>query len=109
MEKSPIMKWRQIQTRSIVRMSGTFKRSLVSVAMVMGHPLVLAFLICLADAYRLDGRDLAPAKIVFKAFQVCSLSSFEVGCQLLTSDLNQILYVSLLLTSSTALANEGRF
>merc|ERR1712219_44220 len=41
--------------------------------------------------------------------QVWSLSSFEVSRQLLTNDLNQVSSVSLLMTSSTALANEGLF
>ena len=45
----------------------------------------------------------------FFVSQVWSLSSFEVGCQLLTNDLNQVSSVSLLMTSSTALANEGLF
>ena len=41
--------------------------------------------------------------------QVWSLSSFKVSRQLLTNDLNQVSSVSLLMTSSTALANEGLF
>ena len=41
--------------------------------------------------------------------QVWSLSSFKVSCQLLTNDLNRVSSVSLLMTSSTALANEGLF
>merc|ERR1712029_849691 len=48
---------------------GRVKRWAVSLAMILGHPLVLAFLICLADAYRLDGRDMVPAKIIIRAFQ----------------------------------------
>ena len=41
--------------------------------------------------------------------QVGSLSSFKVSRQLLTNDLNQVSSVSLLMTASTALANEGLF
>ena len=41
--------------------------------------------------------------------QVWSLSSFKVSRQLLTNDSNQVSSVSLLMTSSTALANEGLF
>ena len=41
--------------------------------------------------------------------QVWSLSSFKVSCQLLKNDLNRVSSVSLLMTSSTALANEGLF
>ena len=41
--------------------------------------------------------------------QVWSPSSFEVSCQLLTNDLNQVFSVSLPMTSWTALANEGLF
>ena len=41
--------------------------------------------------------------------QVGSLSHFEVSRQLLTHDLNQVSSVSLLMTSLTALANEGLF
>ena len=41
--------------------------------------------------------------------QVWSLSSFEISCQLLTNDLNQVSSVSLLMTASMALANEGLF
>ena len=40
---------------------------------------------------------------------VGSLSSFKVSCQVLMNDLNQVLSVSLLMTSSMALANEGLF
>ena len=43
------------------------------------------------------------------AGQVWSLSSFEVSCQLFTNDLNQVSSVSVLMTSSTALGNEGLF
>ena len=42
-------------------------------------------------------------------FKVWSQSSFELSCQLVMNDLNQILSVSLLMTSSTALANKGLF
>ena len=41
--------------------------------------------------------------------QVESLTSFKVSRQLLMNDLNQVSSVSLLMTSSTALANEGLF
>ena len=41
--------------------------------------------------------------------QVWSLSSFKVSRQLLINNLNQVSSVSLLMTSSTALANEGIF
>ena len=41
--------------------------------------------------------------------QVWSLSRFKVSCQLITFDLNRISSVSLLMTASTALANEGLF
>ena len=41
--------------------------------------------------------------------QVLSLSSFKVSRQFLTCDLNHVLFVSLLITSSTALANLGLF
>ena len=41
--------------------------------------------------------------------QVWSLSSFEVSRQLLTNNLSRISSVSLLMTSSAALANEGLF
>ena len=41
--------------------------------------------------------------------QVWSLSDFEVSGQLLTNDLNQVSSVSLLMTSSKALANQGLF
>ena len=41
--------------------------------------------------------------------QVWSLSPFNVSCQLLTNDFNQVSSISLLMTSSTALANEGLF
>ena len=46
---------------------------------------------------------------IHRSNQVWSLSSFKVSCQLLTNDLNQVSSVSLLMTSSTALANEGLF
>ena len=39
--------------------------------------------------------------------QVWSLSGFKVSRQILTNDLNQVLSVCLLMTSLTALANEG--
>ena len=41
--------------------------------------------------------------------KVWSLSSFNVSPQLLKNKLNQVSSVSLLMTSSTALANEGLF
>ena len=41
--------------------------------------------------------------------QVWSLSSLKVSRQLSTNDLNQVSSVSLLMTSSTALTNEGLF
>ena len=41
--------------------------------------------------------------------QVWSLSSFKVSRQLLTNDLNEVSSVSLLMTASAALANEGLF
>ena len=41
--------------------------------------------------------------------QVWSLSSFKVSRQLLANDLNQVSFISLLMTSSTALANKGLF
>ena len=41
--------------------------------------------------------------------QVWSLSSFEVSHQPLTNDLNQVSSISMLITSSMALANEGLF
>ena len=41
--------------------------------------------------------------------QVWSLSSFQVGRQVLRTNLNQVSSVSLLMTSSTTLANEGLF
>ena len=41
--------------------------------------------------------------------QVWSLSSFKVSRQLLMNDLNQVSSVSLLVTASTAFANEGLF
>ena len=37
--------------------------------MVLGHPMVLAFALSLADAYRLDGHDMSFAKVAAKAFQ----------------------------------------
>ena len=40
-------------------------------------------------------------------YQVWSLSSFEVSCQLLMNDLIQILSVSSLMISSMAVANQG--
>ena len=43
------------------------------------------------------------------AWQVWSLSSFKVSCQLLKNDLNRVSSVSLLMTVSTALANKGLF
>ena len=46
---------------------------------------------------------------VKKGCLVWSLSSFEVSCQLFTNDLNQVSSVSVLMTSSTAPANEGLF
>ena len=46
---------------------------------------------------------------IYDFIQVWSLSSFKVSCRLLTNDLNQVSSVSLLMTSSTALANEGLF
>ena len=42
-------------------------------------------------------------------YQVGSLSCFEVSYQLLANDFNQLSSVSLLMTSSTALANQGLF
>ena len=42
-------------------------------------------------------------------YQVWLLSRFKVSCQLLTNDLDQVSSVSLLMTASTALANEGFF
>ena len=47
--------------------------------------------------------------LVWWKLQVWRLSSFEVSCQLLTTDLNQVLSVSLLMTSSTALTNQGLY
>ena len=41
--------------------------------------------------------------------QVWSLSPFEMSCQLLTNVLYQVSSVSLLMTSSTALANDWHF
>ena len=41
--------------------------------------------------------------------QVWSLSRFKMSCQLLMNDLNHVSSVSLLMTASTALANEGLF
>ena len=40
-------------------------------------------------------------------FQVWSLSRFELSCQLLMNEVNQVLFVYLLITCSQALANEG--
>ena len=45
------------------------RRLAVSTAMVMGHPMVLAFVLSLADAYRLDGRDMSFGKVALKAVQ----------------------------------------
>ena len=45
----------------------------------------------------------------FCSDQVWSPSSFEFSCQLLRNDLNQVSSVTWLMTSSTALANEGLF
>ena len=44
-----------------------------------------------------------------QAKQVWSISSCKVTCQLATNDLNQVSSVSLLITSSAGLANEGFF
>ena len=44
-----------------------------------------------------------------QSFQVWSLSSFKASCQLLKNDLIRVSSVSLLMTSSTALANEELF
>ena len=44
-----------------------------------------------------------------KTCQVWSLSSFEVSCQLLMNYLSQVSSISVQMTSSTALANEGLF
>ena len=44
-----------------------------------------------------------------KPRQVWSLSSFKVSRQVLMTDLNQVSSVSLLITASVALANEGLF
>ena len=49
------------------------------------------------------------AKISDALAQVWSLSSFEVSRQLLKNVLNEVSSVSLFMTSSTALANEGLF
>ena len=49
-------------------------------------------------------------RLVFKQpFQVWSLSSLEVRRQLSTNDLNQVSFVSLLMTSLTVFTNEGLF
>ena len=53
-----------------------------------------------------------PIYLIFKIWKlshVWSLSSFEVSYQILMNDLNQVLPVPLLMTSSRALANEGLF
>ena len=46
--------------------------------------------------------------------KICSLSGIvtiklDMSCQVLTSDLNQVLSVSLVMTASAALANDGLF
>ena len=61
-----------------------------------------------------DSREAKLVKVIhqtpfFSSGQVWSLSSFKVSCQLLKNDLNRVSSVSLLMTSSTALANEGLF
>ena len=47
--------------------------------------------------------------VVFGLVQVWSLKSFKVSRQLLMNDKDQVSSVALLMTSSTALANEGLF
>ena len=62
-------------------------------------------------------RDIEPGTVilaekplmVIEHTQVRSLSTFKVSRQLLTNDLNQVSSISLLMTSSSALANEGFF
>ena len=48
--------------------SAPIRRAGVSLAMVLGHPVVLAFVLSLADAYRLDGHDVSFGKVAVKAF-----------------------------------------
>ena len=61
----------------------------------------------IANSAAMDVASLPPQQAA--AAQVWSLSSQKVSCQLLTDDLNQVSCISLLMTSSTALANEGLF
>ena len=51
--------------------------------------------------YKLSGQN--------RAVQVWSLSSFKNSYQILTNDMNQVYFVSVLMTSSTALANKRAF
>ena len=54
-------------------------------------------------------QDKAPYSEKSLQLQVWSLSSFDLGRQLLRNDLNQVSSLSLFMTSSTALANKGLF
>ena len=35
--------------------------------MLIGHPLVVAYLVCLADSFRLDGQDMSLVKVALRA------------------------------------------
>ena len=74
----------------------------------MIQPLDLSNVGCLPKTEQIEIPDKNLIKRV-RLNHVWSLSSFEVRCQLLTNDLYQVSSVSLLVTSSTALANKGLF
>ena len=38
-----------------------------SLLMLIGHPLVVAYLVCLADSFRLDGQDMSLVKVALRA------------------------------------------
>ena len=69
--------------------------------------------LCTDERQRLQGKFVSNTSRKFfqqqQQQQVWSLSSFKVSHQLLMNDLNHVWSVSLLMTASTALANEGDF
>ena len=60
-----------------------------------------------ADESHEEYRNKTLNMVIKTGSQVWSLSSSEVCCRLLTNDLNQVLSVSSLMTSLSALAKEG--
>jgi len=47
--------------------SSRLARLASSLLMLIGHPLVVAYLVCLADSFRLDGQDMSLVKVALRA------------------------------------------